>query len=304
MTSESKFIDLMRVIATDPAARGLSDDAAVLDFHGQDLILTHDAMVEGVHWLAGADPADVAWKLLAVNLSDLASKGARPLGILLGFALGDDDWDCAFAEGLKSALAQYQVLLLGGDTVKGGEVRMLSMTAIGAATHSPVPSRSGARAGDALYVTGSLGNALAGFEGAVAGQSQPLALVEAYQRPKPLLAEGKALAPLVHAMMDVSDGLLLDASRMAAASGLGISIDLAALPLSPHYIGAKGSNREARLSAASWGDDYQLLFAGSAKTHWPLPVTQVGLFTEGEGIQLYDGNQVLELPARLGFEHR
>ena len=242
MTSESTFIELMRGIATDPSARGLSDDAAVLDFHGHALVLTHDVMVEGVHWLSDSNPADVAWKLLSVNLSDLAAKGAKPLGVLLGFALGEDDWDRAFADGLKVALNHYDVPLLGGDTVKSTGPRNIGMTAIGAATHSPVPSRSGTRAGDVLYVTGSLGNAFAGFECAKAGLIEPEKLVTAYHHPNALLVEGKALAPLAHAMMDVSDGLLLDASRMAEASGLAVSIDLAAIPLSAEYRALKGDD--------------------------------------------------------------
>lgn len=304
MTTESTFIDLMRGIATDAAARGLSDDAAVLDFHGHDLVLTHDVMTEDVHWLPTSDPADVAWKLLSVNLSDLAAKGAQPLGVLLGFALGDDEWDCRFADGMKAALAHYGVSLLGGDTVKGNGPRTLGMTALGDATHSPVPSRSGAGAGDALWVTGSLGDALAGFECARQGHDQPARLLAAYHRPAALLTEGKALAPFVHAMMDVSDGLLLDASRMAAASGLGISIDLGAIPLSSDYLALKGDSLESRIAASSWGDDYQLLFAGPADLQWPVEATMVGHFVEGEGLSLVDGGLPVSLPANLGYEHR
>lgn len=304
MTTESTFIDLMRGIATDPSARGLSDDAAVLDFHGQDLILTHDVMAEGVHWLPSGDPADVAWKLLSVNLSDLAAKGARPLGVLLGFALGDDDWDRAFAAGLQRALAHYDVPLLGGDTVKTAGSRTLGMTAIGSATHSPVPSRSGAGADDVLWVTGTLGDACAGFECATSGDSWPERLLASYHRPLALLAEGKALAPLVHAMMDVSDGLLLDASRMAKASGLGISIDLESIPFSAEYAAKKGTGPQSRIDAATWGDDYQLLFAGPANIKWPVTATAVGHFMAGEGLSLTNSGVPLALPPTLGYQHR
>lgn len=304
MATESTFIDLMRGIATDAAARGLSDDAAVLDFHGHDLVLTHDVMAEGVHWLPTSDPADVAWKLLSVNLSDLAAKGAQPLGVLLGFALGDDEWDSRFAEGMKAALAHYGVSLLGGDTVKGDGPRTLGMTALGGATHSPVPSRSGAGSGDALWVTGSLGDALAGFEFASQGHDQPARLLAAYHRPVALLTEGKALAPLVHAMMDVSDGLLLDASRMATASGLGMTIDLAVIPLSAEYITFKGDSLESRIAASSWGDDYQLLFAGPADAQWPIAAAMVGHFVEGEGLSLTHAGSPVSLPSKLGYEHR
>ena len=299
MSSESAFIDMLRAFATDPSARGLADDAAVLDINGGELVFTHDMMVEGVHWRAGDDPADVAWKLVSVNLSDLAAKGARPLGVLLGFTLGDDDWDRRFAAGLKTVLAHYHVPMLGGDTVGGQGVRHLGLTAIGSATHSPVPSRSGARPGDGLFVTGCVGDALAGFEN---GQIERLG--NAYARPRALLAEGAALAPHVHAMMDISDGLLLDASRMAQASGLALHIDLATVPLSPDYVAQKGEDRSARIAAASWGDDYQLLFAGPVGSFWPVDAVQVGLFMEGEGLALFDRAHPVELPAKLGYQHR
>ena len=152
-------------MATDPSARGLLDDTAVIALGTETLILTHDMMAEDVHWLPTADAADVAWKLVSANLSDLAAKGAQPLGVLLGFMLGDDKWDRRFAEGLQAALAHYGVPLLGGDTVSNrGDKRTLGMTAIGAASFTPVPARSGAQPGDVLYVTGTLGDALAGFE--------------------------------------------------------------------------------------------------------------------------------------------
>ena len=197
MVNESTFIGLMRAIATDPAARGLLDDTAIIEFGNETLILTHDMMAEGVHWLPSADPADVAWKLVASNLSDLAAKGARPLGVLLGFMLGEDDWDRKFAVGLQEVLTQYDVPLLGGDTVANrGDKRALGLTAIGAATHRPVPARSGAQAGDLLYVTGFLGDALAGFELIEAGFTDIGDLAAAYNRPEPRLSEGRALAPV------------------------------------------------------------------------------------------------------------
>src|SRR5690349_14729568 len=142
MSGESDFIDLMRALARDPAARGLDDDAAVLSLGGETLVLTHDMIVEGVHYLPTDPPEDVAWKLVAVNLSDLAAKGARPLGALLGYALGQDDWDRAFAKGLGTALGAFGLNLLGGDTVKmpEGAPRALGLTAIGRAS-GPVPSR-------------------------------------------------------------------------------------------------------------------------------------------------------------------
>ena len=304
MVNESTFIGLMRAIATDPAARGLLDDTAVIEFGNETLILTHDMMAEGVHWLPSADPADVAWKLVASNLSDLAAKGARPLGVLLGFMLGEDDWDRKFAVGLQEVLTRYEVPLLGGDTVANrGDKRALGLTAIGAATHRPVPARSGAQVDDLLYVTGYLGDALAGFELIEAGFTDIGDLAAAYNRPEPRLSEGRALAPVVTAMMDISDGLLLDAERMAKASAVGISIDLSAIPLSMQYQKQRGNGQDSRLQAASWGDDYELLFAVSPSAIIPVRANLIGKVTEGAGPTLHCGGQRIELPASLGYQH-
>ena len=236
-----------------------------------DLVITHDMMAQGTHRLADADPADVAWKLVATNLSDLAAKGATPLGVLLGYMLGDGDWDRAFAHGLTDALAHYETRLWGGDTVAGARTapRAIGLTAIGRASHLPVPARSGALPGDALWVTGTLGVALAGYRALTgAGPRDPVAEAH-FNRPVPRLGEGRALAPIVHAMMDVSDGLLLDASRMADASGVTISIASAAVPLCT----ALGDDRAAGLG---WGDDYELLFALPHGVTPPCPAARIG----------------------------
>jgi thiamine-monophosphate kinase len=304
MTTESTFIALMRQIATAPAARGLNDDAAVIPFGNDAIVITHDMMVEGIHWLPSADPANIAWKLVSVNLSDLAAKGARPLGVLLGFMLGDEAWDRQFAAGLEKVLTHYEVPLLGGDTVgRGGDKRSLGLTAIGQAMHQPVPSRSGAQAGDVLYVTGTLGDALAGFEFAEAGLEGPASLMQAFHRPNAQLEAGQKLAPQVTAMMDISDGLLLDASRMGVASGLAVEIDLGTVPLSADYIAIRGDAFESRLQAASWGDDYQLLFSASAGAVLPCAATALGRFGEGGGLSLLDGDARVPLPAKLGYMH-
>ena len=287
MTSESTFIAALRALATHPAARGLADDCAVLDLGGEALVLTHDAMAEGVHFLPRQDPADVAWKLVATNLSDLAAKGAEPLGVLLGYQLGRQD--ARFAEGLGEVLGHYGVPLLGGDTVSGTGPQVLGLTAIGRATHRPVPSRSGARIGDALYLTGPVGAAMLGLEALKAGSGGSLA----YRRPRALLAEGQALAPQVSAMMDVSDGLLLDASRMAQASGVTISMDAAAIPL------ACPAHR--RDEALRWGDDYQLLFTVPAGATLPIPAFRIGQVLElASAPLLLDGAPP---SGSLGYEH-
>jgi len=275
--TEADFLALLRPLATDPAARGFADDAAVLG----DLVFTHDLLVEGVHFRARDAAEDVAWKLIAVNLSDLAAKGAAPLGVLLGYPLGDGGWDAAFVRGLGAALTAFDVPLLGGDTVSGP--RVLSLTAIGRSACAP--SRSGARAGDALFVTGVIGRTGLGLAGDPDHE-------DAYLRPQPRLAEGLALAPLVNAMMDVSDGLLIDARRMAAASNLAVTIYLDAVP----HVGSI-------MAAVTAGDDYELLFAADPAVALPVPATKIGHFSKGAGIALRDVAGPVSLPQSLGWEH-
>ncbi len=280
----------MRALAAHPAARGLVDDCAVLDLGGETLILTHDAMAEGVHFLPDQDQADVAWKLVATNLSDLAAKGAEPLGVLLGYRFGPDD--ARFLVGLREVLDHYDVPLLGGDTIGGSGSQVLGLTALGRATHRPVPSRSGARANDGLWLTGPVGAALLGFEtlrDATGAESS------AFRRPLALLAEGQTLAPHVTAMMDLSDGLLLDASRMARASGVTFAIDSLAVPLA--------APESRRMDALRWGDDYQLLFTLPAAAQPPVPAHRIGTaLAQGSSPVLLDGTALTETSG-LGYEH-
>lgn len=265
MSKELALIEALRALATHPAARELEDDCAVLPFGGETMVLTHDMMVEGVHWLAGQDMADVAWKLVATNLSDLAAKGAEPVGVLLGFTLGEDD--TRFVQGLHDALEAFAVPLLGGDTVSANGPRSLGLTALGRATCSPVPARSGARPGDTLWLTGPVGAAMLGFE---ALRDATGADSTAFRRPTPRLVEGRALAPIATAMMDVSDGLLIDAARMATASGVTFAIESSAVPFPP----ALPADR--RDEAMRWGDDYELLFTLPAGTVPPCPAHCIG----------------------------
>ena len=289
--SEADFIAALRALAPHPAARGLADDAAVLEIGAETLVFTHDMMVEGIHWLPAQDPADVAWKLVATNLSDLAAKGAEPIGVLLGYSLGGDD--LRFIQGLQDALAAFDVPLLGGDTVSGGVSRAHGLTAIGRATHRPVPSRAGAQVGDGVWVTGTIGAAMLGFDAVLDDPDN----ARAFARPVPLLAEGRALAPLVSAMMDVSDGLLLDASRIAAASGVCLALDRAAIPLAPGVEAAGRSDEALR-----WGDDYQLLFTLPAATLPSVAATRIGTVREPDPfLVLLDGAAP---EGQLGYMHR
>jgi thiamine-monophosphate kinase len=310
--NESAFIESLKALATHPAARGLLDDAAVLDIGGRSLVLTHDMLVEGVHYLPDDPPADVAWKLVAVNLSDLAAKGARPVGVLLGYSLGKSEWDEAFAAGLGTALTAFGLPLLGGDTVRGPGPRTLALTAIGEAL-GPVPSRAGGRAGDHLWVSGTIGDAGAGLRVLLGEIANQPALTERYRNPRPRLEAGERLAPLVGAMMDVSDGLLIDSSRLAAASGVAAEIDLAQIPLSEALRSVLGGSREARLSAATAGDDYELLFAAAPgqameilelQDELGLPLSRIGTLAAGSGLRLTEAGAPVPVPPRLGWEHR
>ena len=314
MTTESEFIDRLRKLATDPAARALRDDAAVLELGGMRLVVTHDMLVEGVHYRRDDPAGDVAWKLVAVNLSDLAGKGARPTGVLLGYALGEADWDEAFVAGLATALGAFGLPLLGGDTVAlpDGAARVLGLTALGTAA-GIAPSRAGARPGDQLWVSGTIGDAGAGLKLLDQGATEPAGLIERYRNPRPRLEAGERLAPLVSAMMDVSDGLLIDAERMAEASDCRAEIALDAVPLSDDLLAWSGGDRAARLDAVTAGDDYELLFAATPEAgaellalaeEIGLPLSRIGAFSEGAGLALTDSGTPVSLPDRLGFEHR
>lgn len=313
MSGETDLIDLLRALATHPAARGLMDDVAVLaPPAGADLVLTHDMLVEGIHYLPTDPSEDVAWKLVATNLSDLAAKGARPLGVLLGLTLpGAGGWRDGFVAGLTRVLSHFDVPLLGGDTVSGRGPTVLGLTALGAVPGGGAPDRRGATAGDGLWVTGSVGDAGAGL--AIArGAAGPSALLDRYRRPQPRLAAGRALAPLVSAMMDISDGLLIDAGRLAAASGVALTLDLDAVPLSAALAAFGGADRAARLRAATAGDDYELLFTAPAAAEpairaaladLGLPGTRIGAVEDGGGLALTDGDGPMPLPDRLGYVH-
>lgn len=288
MSAERAFIDSLKALATDPAARGFGDDCAVLEFGGETLVLTHDMMVEGVHTLPGQDPADVAWKLVTTNLSDLAAKGARPIGVLLGHMLGPDD--DRFVAGLTEVLKRYDVPLLGGDTSAGGPPRAWGLTAIGRATQRPVPSRAGAKPGDAIWVTGPLGAAMAGYE---ALRDSIGADSTAFRRPLACLAEGEVLAPLVTAMMDISDGLLLDASRLADASGVTLALASSDVPIAVP--------EERRADALRWGEDYELLFTLPTGVEPTVSAWCIGDVRErGDTPLLLDGERPR---GPLGYEH-
>lgn len=318
MTTEFALIEALRGIATSGGARGLMDDAAVIDIGGEQLVLTLDTLVESVHFLPDDPPASVAWKLVAVNASDLSAKGAEPLGCLYSHALGDDEWDRAFLTGLGEACAHFALPLLGGDTVRmpGGAPRSFSLTALGRAPKDqPVPSRRGAMPGDRVWVSGTIGDAGLGLSILSGGQGDTETqkwLIECYRRPSPRTGLGPALAPWVSAMMDISDGLLIDAQRMADASAVTLAIGMECVPLSPALQAMVGNDLEARLTAATAGDDYCLLFTASPEHTARIreiaaaqgcQATIVGGIADGHGLSLFYKDQPIPLPDRLGYRH-
>lgn len=306
--TESDVIERLRRLATDPSARGLLDDAAVLG----DLVITHDSIAEDVHFRTSDPPASIGWKLVAVNLSDLAGKGAEPVGALLSMALSDEEWDSAFLGGIEAACESYGLPLIGGDTIAlpEGGTRLYGLTAIGRSAGTP-PARGDGRKGDSLWLAGFVGDAAAGLAILDGNEHASGQLVEAYRRPIPLLQMGRALAPHATAMMDVSDGLLLDLDRLCSASGCGAEIDLDALPLSSAFVAERGQDRGARLFAATGGDDYAILVALPADAD-PLSLSlpgkpnleRIGRLTAGDGLRLSDRGGPVPLPESLGYEHR
>ncbi|RYD41799.1 MAG: thiamine-phosphate kinase, partial [Sphingomonadales bacterium] len=251
-------------------------------------------------------------KLVAVNLSDLAAKGAAPLGVLVGYSLtGDELWDAAFVRGLGEVLRQYAVPLLGGDTVgiPAGAPRTFGLTAIGKAPATGAPARSGAKPGDQIWVTGTIGNAGLGLAMRLGQEDANETCLAAYCRPQPQLAFGQAVAPHVHAMMDISDGLLIDAQRMATASGCEFGIMLESISLSAALLAVRPDVLDTRLAAATAGDDYQLLFTADSAAAGAIreiaaglnvAVTSLGHAGVGEGIILTHRAQRIALPERLG----
>jgi thiamine-monophosphate kinase len=307
---EATILGRLRASATHPSARGLLDDVAQVDR----FIFTHDSIAEGVHYFPDDPPASVGWKLMAVNLSDLAAKGATPVGALLSLTLrgGGDDWELRFLDGIEAAAETYAMPLIGGDTIAlpDSAPRVLGLTAIGRAGPA-VPSRSGAQPGDQLWVVGTIGDSAAGLELLQGNAAAAGTLVDIYRRPIPMLLAGQALAPVAKAAMDISDGLLLDSRRMAEASSCAVTIDLASVPISETFASARGTGRHDLLFAATGGDDYALLVA-LPPTLDPFTLSlpsgtrmrRVGSFAEGSGLTLTWDGEAIDLPESLGHEHR
>jgi thiamine-monophosphate kinase len=303
-------------LATAKGAAGLRDDVALLDPpRGHELVLKTDAIVEGRHFLS-ADPAKtVAQKALRVNLSDLAAKGATPVGYLLMLAIPgriSDAWLREFADGLKTDQRVFSLSLLGGDTTRTDGPLTISVTALGSIQKGAAVRRAGARAGDAVFVTGTIGDAGLGLELLKKRRRSPRTAVDKYRVPQPRLAFGKRLREFATASIDVSDGLLADLGHIAGVSRVAISIEAARVPLSKAVRAHWGTTDKSVLRAASAGDDFEIAFtcrprdiervraaAIKAKTK----VSLIGHVKRGRGVTLI-GKDGENLPfSRGGFTH-
>jgi len=256
-----------------PEALDLLDDAAVIPSRpGFDLVVTKDAMVEGVHFLAGEAPELVARKLLRVNLSDLAAKGAQPYGYFLAVAWPKScDWAARrrFADGLAEDGEAFDLTLLGGDTVSTTGPLTVSLTLLGWVAAGGTIRRGGGRPGDLVMVSGTIGDGFLGL-GAARGEipDQDGYLAGRYRLPTPRLDLREALAAGASAAADVSDGLIADAGHVARASGCGLRLDLERLPLSPAaqaWLAGQGDRTAALVALASGGDDYEVVCAAPAQ---------------------------------------
>lgn len=301
---------LFAPLATHAGARGLNDDAALIETHGR-LVITTDAIVEGVHFLPDDPIGDVAKKALRVNLSDLAAKGARPMGVLLTLV-----WPngrpaaeiAAFATGLGEDLALFDVPLLGGDTTATPGPLTVSITALGEPVADNTPVRTGARAGDDLWITGTLGDAWLGYEAlrgawpSASPEHRDFAIAR-YRLPRPRLAFVEIVARYANAAMDISDGLATDAAKLAAASEVELTIEAERVPLSEAAKAWRAAHADyGRL--LDWGDDYEILFSAGREKRADIEAgalavgvaaKRIGVVRQGRGARVLgaDGGELL-----------
>jgi thiamine-monophosphate kinase len=304
--------ELFAPLATAPGAFGLTDDAATIAVpRGQELVVTADAIVEGVHFLRG-DPADkVAQKALRVNLSDLAAKGAKPLGYLLVLSLPKHvrrDWLLAFAKGLAKDQRTFGIALLGGDTTATPGPLSIAITALGSVPKGTMIRREGARPGDLVFVSGTIGDAGAGLAVLKRNAKTPGALIARYRTPTPRLFLGLVLRHLASAAIDVSDGLLADLGHIADVSKVRIAVRAGSIPLSPALRAFGGDP----VQAATAGDDFEIAFtvpprkrAAVIQAAWVagVEVSEIGSVGRGEGVALLDeAGREIRL-SRKGYTH-
>jgi thiamine-monophosphate kinase len=321
---DSLIAHYFKPLATDAGALGLSDDAAVLKARGEDLVVTTDAIVEGVHFLANDPPDTIARKALRVNLSDLAAKGASPAGFVLTLALrgADDGWLTAFAGGLGADARSFECPLLGGDTVSTPGPLTVSITAFGHVPPGKMVHRSGARPGDRVLVTGTIGDAALGLDilrgGRVAEAladeaAGRAALVARYRVPEPRNALAEALREHASAAMDVSDGLAGDLTKLCAASAVSALIDAPSIPKSPMAAALLRRGAISIETLVAGGDDYEILctvdearyeaFAAQARGA-KVELTSIGTVLAGTRIPQFLDEEGGAIPLkRLSYSH-
>ncbi len=291
-----------------PEGRGLLDDAAVMrPPAGRELVLTVDQMLEGVHFLPGDAPGFIARKLLRRNLSDLAAMGAVPIGYLLTTALTawvDETWLAGFAAGLATDQAAFGISLFGGDSSSSLGKISLSATLIGHVAPGAALSRGGAQPGDSIWVTGTIGEAALGLQARLGKFADPTGVLTSRSLlPEPRV--GLALAGIVNAAIDVSDGLVQDLGHMARGAGLCAVIRAGLVPCMAAAAGA--AHIEARLTG---GDDYELLLAvppGQSEALkaacGAVPVTKIGMFQLGDGVHVLSDEDTVMSFEKPGWQH-
>ena len=298
-------------LAKTPGALGLTDDAAIFaTAPGFEHVVTTDAIVQGVHFLDDEAPENIAAKLVGSNLSDLAAMGATPVGFTLACAWPKATTEAfikGFADGLKPWVEDYRFPLLGGDTVSTPGPLVFSLTAIG--TVKAGTARGGAKPGDTVYVTGTIGDSALGLKaarGALANLSQTdrAFLADRYRVPKPRVQAGQGLVGQAHAAIDISDGLMQDLGHIAEVSGVSIEIDVDAVPLSPAATSALARDKSLITRVLGGGDDYELAFtADTMPLGLDVPITAIGQVRAGPAsVQVTKNGTPLELES-LGFRH-
>jgi len=309
--------------AGTPGALGLGDDVAlVAERAGSELVVTADAVVAGVHFLREDPPDLVARKMLRVNLSDLAGKGAEPVGYLMTLALPADTtepWLARFCQGLAADQAEFGIGLLGGDTTQTPGPATLSVTALGRLPAGSAPARSGARQGDAVWVSGTLGDGALGLrclrdEFAGLDAAAAASLIDRYRLPRPRLALGIALrkSGLVHAAMDVSDGLVADLGHICEQSGCSAEVAMERLPIGAAARAALAIKPDAIEEVFAGGDDYELLFTAAASSaeaiqaiarETGVALTMIGRIGQGRSVVLRDAAGRVRPTERTGYKH-
>ena len=299
-----------RVATRADVVLGIGDDAALLaPPPGRQLVVTADTLNDGVHVPRGTSPADVGWKALAVNLSDLASMGAEPAWCTLSLSLPQSDpaWIEGFLDGFLDLAGQHDIALVGGDTTRGP--LSIAVTAMGLVEPGRALRRDGARVGDEVWVTGTLGDAAGGL--ALLDREPVPALRARLDRPTPRVAAGRALAGIATACVDVSDGLLADLGHVCARSHVAARIDVDALPASAALMEVIGEADRIALQA-SGGDDYELCFTapadagadiGAVSAQLGLRITRIGRIVAGEGVHPVDAKSQPWSSPRRGYDH-